>query len=189
MTGAASVGDVTVNSGGALMPGSPGGPGTSMTIAGNLAFQSGAIYLVNLNSTTASRANVGGTVTLNGAVGVFLLPGSYSTQTTYDIVDPTSISGKFTGFTSINEPGFGGTLTYIPTEVLLNLTANLGAGGGGLNTNQQNVAKAIDNYFNNGGTLPANFFPVFGLTGAGWAMCSASSPARRRPALSRFRPR
>ena len=105
-------------------------------------------------------------MTLNGAVEGFLLPGSYSTKTTYDILDPTSITGKFTDFTSINEPGFGGILTYTPTKVLLNLTANLGAGGG-LNTNQQNVAKVINNYFNNSGTLPTDFFPVFGLTGAG----------------------
>ncbi len=31
--------------------------------------------------------------------------------------------------------------------------------------NQQNVAGALNNFFNNGGTLPAGFVNVFGLTG------------------------
>ena len=35
---------VTINSGATFAPGTPGAPGTSMTIAGNLAFQSGAFY-------------------------------------------------------------------------------------------------------------------------------------------------
>jgi Autotransporter beta-domain len=48
--------------------------------------------------------------------------------------------------------------------VLLNLTAGLGSGSG-LNPNQQNVANAINNFFNAGGTLPANFSNLFGLTG------------------------
>ncbi len=162
LAGTGTLPALNVNSGGTLEPGTIGVPGTFMTITGNLAFQSGAIYLVNISPTTASRANVGGAVTLNGAVLGLLLPGSYSGKTTYDILDPPSISGKFTGFTAINEPGFGGTLTYTPTDVLLNLTANL---SGGFNQNQQNVAAGINNFFNNGGTLPADFFPLFGQTG------------------------
>jgi uncharacterized protein with beta-barrel porin domain len=157
--------DIQVNAGGTLEPGTPGTPGTFMTLNGNLVFASGAAYLVNLNSTTASRANVAGSVTLNGAVEGYLAPGSYNTKTTYDILDPSSISGTFTGFTAINMPGFGGTLTYQANDVLLNLTAQLGAGGG-LSPNQQNPANAINTYFNNGGTLPAGFSPLFGLSGA-----------------------
>src|SRR5258708_14747518 len=45
-----------------------------------------------------------------------------------------------------------------------NLTGGLGAGTT-LSQNQQNVATALNTFFNNGGTLPANFFGVFGLTG------------------------
>jgi uncharacterized protein with beta-barrel porin domain len=48
--------------------------------------------------------------------------------------------------------------------VLLNLTAAIGAGGG-LNPNQQSVANAINGFFNGGGTLPAGFLPLFGLSG------------------------
>jgi outer membrane autotransporter protein len=37
--------------------------------------------------------------------------------------------------------------------------------GGSLNQNQQNVASALNNFFNNGGSLPPNFVGIFGLTG------------------------
>ena len=41
--------------------------------------------------------------------------------------------------------------------------------GSGLNQNQQNVANALNNFFNSGGTLPPNFVSVFGLTGGSLA--------------------
>jgi hypothetical protein len=70
-----------------------------MNIVGNLAFQSGAIYLVTLGSTTASRAIVTGTATLNGTVQGSLASGSsLSPKTTYDILHAGSISGAFNGF-------------------------------------------------------------------------------------------
>jgi autotransporter-associated beta strand protein len=164
LAGAGTVPTTTINAGGTLAPGTPGAPGTFMTVTGDLAFQSGAFYLVNIGPTAASGANVAGNVTLNGTVLGYLAPGSYSTKTTYGILDPTNLAGKFAGFLAINAPGFGGTLAYTPTDVVLNLTANLG-GGGGLNGNQQSVANGINGYFNNGGTLPANFFQVFGMSG------------------------
>ena len=52
--------------------------------------------------------------------------------------------------------------------MLLNLVAQLGSGGA-LNQNQQDVANAINNFFNNGGALPPNFLTVFGLTGGNLA--------------------
>jgi uncharacterized protein with beta-barrel porin domain len=167
LAGTGTLPAVNVNPGATLEPGTIGVPGTTMTITGHLAFAPGSFYLVNIGPTTASRVDVvsaGGTAALNGAVQGFLAPGSYSTKTTYVILDPAVITGTFTGYSSINAPGFGGTLSYTPTEVLLNLTAALGAGGG-LGSNQQNVANTINNFFNNGGTLPAGFFPLFGLTG------------------------
>ena len=59
---------------------------------------------------------------------------------------------------------FAASLGYTGNTVLLNTTAVLGAGAG-LNVNQQNVASALNNVFNNGGTLSSNFAPVFGLSG------------------------
>ena len=163
LAGTGTLSALNVNNGGTLAPGTIGTAGTTMSVTGNLTFQSGATYLVNVAPTTASRVKVGGAATLAGGVLGPLAPGSYSGRTTYDILDAASISGAFTGFTD-NLPGFGGTLTYTPTSVLLNLTALLGAGSA-LNPNQQAVANTINNFFNTGGTLPANFFPLFALTG------------------------
>ncbi len=49
LAGVGMVGATQINAGGVLAPGN-GTPGSSMTVAGNLAFQSGASYLVQLNS-------------------------------------------------------------------------------------------------------------------------------------------
>jgi uncharacterized protein with beta-barrel porin domain len=164
LAGTGTLPAVNVNAGGTLAPGTIGVPGTAMTITGNLAFQPGATYQVTLNAATSTRANVGGTATLAGAAQGTLAGGALS-NVTYDLLHAGTRSGTFTGFTLTNDPGFGGTLTYTPTDVLLNLTAQLGTGGG-LNQNQQNVANGLNTFFNNGGTLPPAFANLFGLTGA-----------------------
>ena len=56
-----------------------------MTVAGNLAFQSGALYLVQVNPATATIANVTGTASLAGTVHAAFAPGSYVTKQ-YDIL-------------------------------------------------------------------------------------------------------
>ena len=48
LAGTGTVGATTINSGATFAPGPTGAPGT-MTVAGNLAFQSGALYLVQVN--------------------------------------------------------------------------------------------------------------------------------------------
>jgi hypothetical protein len=124
---------VTIHSSASFAPGTPGVAGTSMTIVGNLAFQSGAIYMVTLGS-TASRAIVTGAAALNGTVQASFASGSLSAKTTYDILHAGSISGTFAGFAS---PNFTGALTYTPTDVLLNLTsATLGAGANSIRTSR-----------------------------------------------------
>ena len=160
VTGTGSiVGATTFTSGGTFAPGN-GTAGSSMTVAGSLAFQSGAIYLVNVNAATASHANVTGTASLAGTVTV-AMTGGLSSQT-YDILHAGSISGTFDGFTAGN---ISGTLTYTPTDVFLKLAANLGAGVA-LNANQRNVAASISNFFNAGGSLPPAFQTLFGLSDA-----------------------
>src|ERR1700741_210195 len=62
----------------------------------------------------------------------------------------------------------GPELQLRTTDVILNLSANLGALGC-FTVNQCNVANAINAFFNNGGTLPPNFLAIFGLTGANLA--------------------
>ncbi len=163
VTGTGSiVGATTFTSGGTFAPGN-GTPGSSMTVTGSLAFQSGAIYLVNVDAATASHANVTGTASLAGTVTT-VVTGGLSNQT-YDILHAGRISGTFNGFTAGN---MSGTLTYTQTDVFLNLAANLGAGTA-LNINQRNVANGISNFFNSGGALPSAFQTLFGLTGVNLA--------------------
>src|SRR5215831_6690411 len=77
LTGTGTVGGLTINSGGTFAPGNS--PGT-MTVQGNLAFQSGALYLVQVNSTTASNTVVSGSATLAGTVQAAFAAGSYATR-------------------------------------------------------------------------------------------------------------
>jgi uncharacterized protein with beta-barrel porin domain len=159
LSGTGTLKDLNVDAGGTLQPGTT--PGTAMKITGNLAFQSGALYVVTLNGTASTLAKVSGTASLAGGVQALLQPGV--TKQTYTILHSGGLGG--TTFDSLTvAPGFTGTLTYTPTDVLLALNANLGLGGN-LNINQQNVANALNNFFNAGGALPAGFLPVFNLTG------------------------
>jgi outer membrane autotransporter protein len=176
LAGSGVAGAVIVNSGGTLAPGPTASPG-AMTVLGNLAFQSGALYLVRINPSNASRDNVtgGGTATLAGTVNATFASGSYATRT-YTILSAASgLNGTFGGLTTSNLPaGFTASLGYTATDVILNLTATLGRrpgdlGTGGLSINQTNVAEALNAFFNNGGTLPPGFVSVFGLTGASLA--------------------
>ena len=165
LTGAGTVGATQINTGALLAPGTPGTPGTSIAVAGNLAFQPGATYLVQVNPTNASSANVTGTATLAGnAVAVFA-PGSYMKRQ-FVILQSTGLSGTFDAFATANlPPGFHASLDYSATDVLLDLTATP-LPSSGLSRNQQNVASALNSFFNNGGALPPGFASVFGLTGA-----------------------
>jgi outer membrane autotransporter protein len=161
--GAGTVGNTQVNSGGTFAPGS-GTPGTSIAVGGNLAFQSGAFYLVQVNPATASFAYVTGTASLAGTVEAVLAPGSYTRQS-YQILHATGgLGGTTFNAATVSPPNFAATLSYMPTDVFLNLTAALGSGTP-LNQNQLSVANAINAFFNNGGTLPPGFFALFNLAG------------------------
>ena len=91
--------------------------------------------------------------------------GSYLVKQ-YTILQSAGLGGTtFDALATTNLPaGFAASLGYTSNDVLLDLTAALGAGSG-LSGNQQNVANGMNNYFNGGGTLPSNFVPIFGLTG------------------------
>ena len=156
---------MTIHSGGTFSPGTPGVPGTSMTITGNLAFQSGALYVVYLGS-TASFANVSGTATLAGAVNANFVSGA-GLAGHYTILESSGLGGTtFSGLTFTALPAdFSPSLGYSADDVFLNVAAMLTTGTP-LNQNQQNIATAIDTYFNNGGALPPGFINLFNLSGA-----------------------
>ncbi|WP_441241336.1 autotransporter domain-containing protein [Tardiphaga sp. 768_D3_N2_1] len=158
--GTGTVGGATINGGGVLAPGNSIG---TLTVGGNLAFGAGGIYRVEV-SASADRTNVTGAATLTGAtVQTVFLPGSYVSKN-YTILSAAGGLGgtSFGGVSGL--PNFNVGLSYTPTDVLLNLTASLGLGGA-LGGTQQNVAGALNNFFNTGGALPPAFVALFGLTG------------------------
>ena len=154
------VGPTTVASGGALAPGSSSNPTGTLTITGNLAFQSGAIYLVQVTPSTADSTNVSGTATLTGAtVNAQVASGNYVSKK-YTILSAAGGLGgtTFAGIANINLPqGASDSLSYDANNVYLNLKAGF-TNYTGLNVNQQNVANALTNFFNTTGGIPAAFF-------------------------------
>jgi fibronectin-binding autotransporter adhesin len=80
LAGTGTVGATTILSGSTLAPGHS--PGT-ITVAGNLAFQSGAIYLVQVTPSIASSTNVTGAASLAGTVGCCSPPGALRAATAF----------------------------------------------------------------------------------------------------------
>jgi autotransporter-associated beta strand protein len=154
LTGIGSVGSTQINANGMFLPGN-GTPGSSMTVAGNLAFQSGALYLVQINPATASFANVTSIATLNGATAsASFAPGSYVSKQYTILTANGGVSGTFAGVNNFNLPSnFSETLSYDNTHAYLNLILNFSIPGG-LNQNQQAVGNALTSYFNSHGSIP-----------------------------------
>jgi len=169
-TGIVDPATTTIMSGGTLAPGSAANPTGTLTITGNLAFQSGAIYEVQVTPTSAASTHVSGTATLGGAtVNAVFANGSYISKT-YTILTATGgVSGTFGALTNTNLPSnFSDTLGYDANNAYLNLKLGFVIPGG-LNVNQQNVANALTNFFNAAGGIPM----VYGtLTPAGLTQAS-----------------
>jgi autotransporter-associated beta strand protein len=166
LAGTGSVDATTVNFGGTLAPGPVGGVGV-LTINGNLVFNAGSIYAVTVTPSAASSTTVNGAATLSGGtVRAVFGAGSYVPRS-YNILHTSGgLTGTFAGLIGL-PAGFSAQLSYSATDVSLDLTATMGAlATGGLARNPQNVASALNGFFNNGGLLPGGFLPVFGLTGS-----------------------
>ena len=154
--GTGNVPDVVVGAGGTLAPGNSVG---TITVSGNLTFNSGSTYAVELSSAGADRTNVTGTATLAGTVAVSSTAGS-SLSNRYTILSAGTRSGTFSSLTTSNLPsGFGAALSYSGNDVLLDLSLT---SPGGLPINQQNAFNAINTAFINGSTLPAGFVTLAG---------------------------
>jgi autotransporter-associated beta strand protein len=155
LTGTGIVGNAIIN-GGIFMPGN-GTPGSAMTVAGNLAFQSGSLYLIQLNPAASTFASVTGTASLNGNVGASFLPGNYVSKQ-YTIVSAAGgVNGSFASLATTNlPPGFTTSLSYDANDAYLNLSLALSQLPG-LNGNQKNVANALSNFFNSTGGIPTVF--------------------------------
>jgi subtilase-type serine protease len=145
LAGTGTVGATTVASGGTLQPGSPGAPGT-LKVAGNLAFQSGALYLVQAGSQGTSSVSVTGTAALAGNVQVASANGGFKFNQASTILTSAGTGG--TAFASLLTPtGVTGSLGYAGGAVAVNLSSSLGQIAG-LNANQRAVGAALDGAFN-----------------------------------------
>ncbi|WP_315731463.1 MULTISPECIES: autotransporter domain-containing protein [unclassified Bradyrhizobium] len=172
---------VSINNGATFAPGN-GTPGSSMAIVGNLAFQSGAAYLVQISPTASSFANVSGVATLGGAtVSANFNSGSY-VEKRYTILSAAGgISGTFASLVNTNLPsGFKSSLSYGANDTYLDLSLDFtpapGAPnyGAALTINQKNVANALTGFFDTTGGIPM----VYGaLTPAGLTQASGELAA------------
>jgi autotransporter-associated beta strand protein len=163
LIGPGAIGNLQIASGGTFAPGN-GTPGSTATISGSLAFQSGAIYLLQLNPSASSSAKVTGTASLAGTVDAVFASGSYLTKQ-YTILQSSGLGGTtFSALSTTNAPaGFKASLAYTPDNVVLDLISTTPISG--LNVNQTNVLNALTNFFNSGGALPPGFVGVLGLSG------------------------
>jgi autotransporter-associated beta strand protein len=174
LTGAGAVGETMIASGGIFLPGS--GFATSTTVSGNLAFQSGALYLVQLNSTTSTFADVTGSAAVGGKVGVALAPGTMVMKQYMILAAAGGVSGIFDGVAAPG--GLIGTISTDPTHAYLNFALDFDAKSN-LNVNQRNVATTLTNFFNANGGIPAVFASLTpsGLTQASGEVATGSQQA------------
>ncbi|MBW7972255.1 autotransporter domain-containing protein [Bradyrhizobium sp. BR 10289] len=155
LTGVGAVGNALIATGGIFLPGNST-PGTAMTVSGNLAFQSGALYLVSINGTTSSLANVTGTATLSGSVGVSVAAGSMLAKRYTILTTAGGLIGTFSGVATPSMASYTASLSYDASNVYLNFALDYGAKSA-LNVNQANVANTLANFFNANGGINSAF--------------------------------
>ena len=97
------VGDVTVMSGGTLMPGDQANPLGTINVVGSLTFNAGSTYAVHITPSANSATSVVGapaSVTINGGTVVVTPQFGHYNATSYTMVDATGpVSGTFSGLT------------------------------------------------------------------------------------------
>jgi hypothetical protein len=177
-----------------------------MTVAGNLRFQSDAIYLVQVTPPTASFTNVtgtGNTATLAGTVQANFSPSTFFERSYPILTAAGGLIGAFNFLATAGlPPDFQAGLSYVGNTAFLNLRAQLvpeeppeeppppppppGSPPPpplpSFTVNQLNVGHAIDNFFNNGGALPPAFVSLFNLSTEG--RLPAHQPVSRPDARS-----
>jgi autotransporter-associated beta strand protein len=130
LLGSGRVGSITVNRGGFLVPGTflaltvpmPG----NMTVAGDLAIDRNAFYVVLVNPQTASSVNVSGTASLDGTAAAIFAPGSYLTRSYTILTADNRRTGRFEDLATFGLPhSFRARLDYFNNSVELNLRAQL----------------------------------------------------------------
>ena len=164
---------VVVNSGGALAPGNSIG---AVTVNGNLTFNAGSSYNVEVSPTAADRTNVTGVATLGGVVNARYAVGSYTARQCTILSATGGVTGTFASLANTDLPAnIRAALGYDANNVYLSLMLNYAADGS-LSVNQQNVGNALTDYFDRTGGIPTAF-----------ASLSSDGLARRRACRGRRR--
>jgi T5SS/PEP-CTERM-associated repeat protein len=157
--GAVSAGAVSVGITSTLRMGSGATLGaTGLTLA------DGSLTQVAIDFEDPVSIQISGTATLDGDLEATVGPKGILGNR-YDILTAGTRSGTFdtidvTGLSS----NIDYTFDYTNTQLSLYFTSNIGDGGD-FNDNQQNVADALDDYFNAGGIFAPGFGILAGLTG------------------------
>jgi len=176
--GTGTVGATTIATGGTLAPGA--GIGT-LAVNGNLTFNVGSTYAVEVSPAQADRTNVLGVATLTGAtVAATYAAGTYVTQN-YTILNATGGLGgtTFAGLTGALLPGLESSLVYDANNVYLSTVVAQTVEFNGLNENQRAVATSLLTFFDASGALPAEFANLDsqGLTLVSGEVASAAASA------------
>ena len=157
---------LTVLTGGTFAPGTTA---TKMAITGSLVLQSAAVYMVTLNATNASGANVSTFATItSGAVFALGSASAPTVGTTFTVLTAnTGLTGTFSDPTMVFG-AYRGTLSYDMDDVFLSVTYNslISLLPPNPPQNVLNVANGIENAIQNGVTPPAGFQNLFNYTPA-----------------------
>jgi uncharacterized protein with beta-barrel porin domain len=141
---------IFINSGGAVHGGLPGAIGT-LSVGGNLTFNSGGILSTMITPLAASLVSVAGSAALSGGTVQVTSPAnSFRFNSPYTILTSSGLGGS--QFNALATPdGTTGSLSYPGNNVQLTLTSGLGQIAG-LSTNQRAVGTALDSAFNASGS-------------------------------------
>ena len=123
------IGAVTVNSGGLLAPGNSIG---TLTVSGDVTFNSGSIYGVEVDAQGNSDRLAASAVTIQSGVEVMVdaAPGAYAISTTYKILTASAgVAGTFSSV-SDNYAFLTAALSYDQSNVYLTLTRSSAQGDG-----------------------------------------------------------
>ncbi|MDB5582579.1 MAG: Outer rane autotransporter barrel [Bradyrhizobium sp.] len=164
--GTGTVGNTFVN-GGTLSPGNSIG---TLNISGSFTMTAASTYLVQVSATTSDLTIVTGTANVAGTVVVDPMT-RLIRKTTYTIMSTGGVNGTFNSANVLMGNNFAHNpiLSYVGNDVLLTLDPGLLAPilPGNTNTNQRNVAGAIDNGLLVGSNLSNAFGAIFALSGDG----------------------
>lgn len=167
--GYGAVGPTTVFGFGILSPGNSVG---TLTVNGNLLFNSNSLYRVDVVGSTADRTNVTSVATLAGTVVSMFQPSTLARNFTI-LSAAGGLSGTFDTLTTAGLPNFlTAKLNYSSTDVTLNLTSGLAqaavfnpaTGATMLSRNETAAATALDNAFNKGGGIHGGLNALFNLS-------------------------